>query len=168
MTWAGWTDDNVALLKKLHTEGLSAPQIAKSLGAPSRNAVIGKLDRLKIKRTALGVSVSRSLAPLNSTQRAATRPVLKVAGNNMVFEACRPGNEATEIPELTGGRTILDPGFGGCRWPIGGEGAAMRFCCAESDGAPYCEDHARKAYMPQAQGKKRDANELIRSLRRYA
>ena len=42
----GWTDERVALLKKLWLEGLSASQIAKQLGGVTRNAVIGKVHRL--------------------------------------------------------------------------------------------------------------------------
>src|SRR3954469_23925217 len=42
----GWTDERVESLKKLWLEGLSASQIAKQLGGVTRNAVIGKVDRL--------------------------------------------------------------------------------------------------------------------------
>ncbi len=41
-----WTDERVELLKKLWTDGLSASQIASSLGEVTRNAVIGKIHRL--------------------------------------------------------------------------------------------------------------------------
>ncbi len=43
-----WTDERVELLKKLWNEGLSASQIAAQLGGVSRNAVIGKVHRLKL------------------------------------------------------------------------------------------------------------------------
>ncbi|GHC80351.1 GcrA family cell cycle regulator [Limoniibacter endophyticus] len=43
-----WTDERVELLKKLWSEGLSASQIATQLGGVSRNAVIGKVHRLKL------------------------------------------------------------------------------------------------------------------------
>lgn len=43
-----WTDERVELLKKLWSEGLSASQIAAQLGGVSRNAVIGKVHRLKL------------------------------------------------------------------------------------------------------------------------
>ena len=44
-----WTDERVALLKKLWMEGLSASQIAAELGeGVTRNAVIGKVHRLKL------------------------------------------------------------------------------------------------------------------------
>jgi GcrA cell cycle regulator len=45
----GWTDERVELLKKLWLEGLSASQIAGVLGeGVTRNAVIGKVHRLKL------------------------------------------------------------------------------------------------------------------------
>ncbi|WP_035463509.1 GcrA family cell cycle regulator, partial [Bartonella birtlesii] len=44
----GWTDERVELLKKFWNEGLSASQIAAQLGGVSRNAVIGKVHRLKL------------------------------------------------------------------------------------------------------------------------
>ncbi|RLQ87180.1 GcrA family cell cycle regulator [Notoacmeibacter ruber] len=43
-----WTDERVELLKKLWADGLSASQIANQLGGVSRNAVIGKVHRLKL------------------------------------------------------------------------------------------------------------------------
>ena len=43
-----WTDERVELLKKLWAEGLSASKIAAQLGGVSRNAVIGKVHRLKL------------------------------------------------------------------------------------------------------------------------
>jgi len=45
-----WTDERVALLKKMWEEGVSASHIAVQLGDVSRNAVIGKVHRLKISR----------------------------------------------------------------------------------------------------------------------
>ena len=41
-----WTDERVEMLKKMWAEGQSASQIAKELGAVTRNAVIGKVHRL--------------------------------------------------------------------------------------------------------------------------
>ena len=66
----GWTDERVALLKQLWTEGLSASQIADRLGGVSRNAVIGKVHRLKLE--------SRAKAPASLqtiTEPQAARPV---------------------------------------------------------------------------------------------
>ena len=65
---AGWTDERVETLKKLWMEGLSASQIAGELGeGVTRNAVIGKVHRLKLSARA---------KPTNSAPRArpAARP----------------------------------------------------------------------------------------------
>ena len=44
-----WTEQTVETLKKFAFEGRSASWIAAALGAPSRNAVIGKANRIGIK-----------------------------------------------------------------------------------------------------------------------
>lgn len=65
----GWTEDRVELLKKLWMEGLSASQIAGELGeGVTRNAVIGKVHRLKLSARA---------KPTNTTPRA--RPAQRQA-----------------------------------------------------------------------------------------
>ena len=43
-----WTEGRVARLEKLWASGMSASKIAKELGGTSRNAVIGKLNRLNL------------------------------------------------------------------------------------------------------------------------
>ncbi|WP_062016315.1 GcrA family cell cycle regulator [Aureimonas sp. AU4] len=44
-----WTDERIDSLKRLWGDGLSASQIASQLGGVSRNAVIGKVHRLKLE-----------------------------------------------------------------------------------------------------------------------
>ena len=41
-----WSDERVAILKKMWLDGNSASEIAKELGDITRNAVIGKVHRL--------------------------------------------------------------------------------------------------------------------------
>ncbi|GGA62849.1 GcrA family cell cycle regulator [Pelagibacterium lentulum] len=66
-----WTDERVALLKKLWMEGLSASQIAAELsGGVTRNAVIGKVHRLKLSARAKPTNVApRAKAPRPSAPR---------------------------------------------------------------------------------------------------
>ena len=63
-----WTDERVELLKKMWAEGNSASQIAKELGAVTRNAVIGKVHRLGLSsRTAdTGATEAPAEAPAPS------------------------------------------------------------------------------------------------------
>ena len=49
-----WTDERVEKLKELWAEGMSASQIAKSLGGVTRNAVIGKVHRLGLSNRGTG------------------------------------------------------------------------------------------------------------------
>lgn len=44
-----WTDERIDQLKKMWDSGMTASQIAESLGGVSRNAVIGKAHRLSLK-----------------------------------------------------------------------------------------------------------------------
>jgi GcrA cell cycle regulator len=83
-----WTDERVELLRKLWSEGLSASQIAAQLGGVSRNAVIGKVHRLKLsgrgrstatparqKKTAQGSSIQKSVSRAATTQRHVTTSI---------------------------------------------------------------------------------------------
>jgi GcrA cell cycle regulator len=49
-----WTDERVEMLKAMWAEGKSASQIAKELGAVTRNAVIGKVHRLGLSNRGPG------------------------------------------------------------------------------------------------------------------
>jgi GcrA cell cycle regulator len=70
----GWTEERVELLKKLWLEGLSASQIAGVLGeGVTRNAVIGKVHRLKLS----GRAKPASSAP--RARSSASRQVRRVA-----------------------------------------------------------------------------------------
>lgn len=71
----GWTDERVELLKKLWMEGLSASQIAGVLGeGVTRNAVIGKVHRLKLSGRAKPASSAPRVrtAPRPSARRVAS------------------------------------------------------------------------------------------------
>jgi hypothetical protein len=50
-----WTPEHEALLRELHSKGLSFSQIAKAIGNHSRNSCIGKAKRLglELRRTGL-------------------------------------------------------------------------------------------------------------------
>ncbi len=61
-----WTDEAVKTLRRLAGEGLSATVIAEALGAESRNAVIGKANRI-------GVKLGGGRASVSGAPRAARR-----------------------------------------------------------------------------------------------
>ena len=55
-----WSEERVAILKKMWLEGNSASEIAKELGNITRNAVIGKVHRLGLSNRDINASKSGS------------------------------------------------------------------------------------------------------------
>lgn len=180
-----WTDERVDLLKKLWMEGLSASQIAGELGdGVTRNAVIGKVHRLKLStrakptsstpraRTAPRPAPRRVASPGTSANMSSAmagvvkRSVMRTQSigatalavtEEMEVEAYVAPQMDTElfIPEAQR-VSLLGLNEDVCKWPIGDPlQAGFHFCGGKSlDGKPYCEFHARKAYH-QIERKKR-------------
>ena len=177
----GWTDERVSILKKLWMEGLSASQIAVELGeGVTRNAVIGKVHRLKLSGRA---------KPANSTQRARTASRVNrhtsprggsgsgggsgskrrtmstpVSGANALNSAISEQENARLAARLE--PELLFPpekriGLLGltdktCKWPIGDPLLDdFHFCGHDADDtAPYCKFHAKRAYHTLERKKK--------------
>jgi GcrA cell cycle regulator len=170
-----WTDERVEIMRKLWSEGLSASQIANQLGGTSRNAVIGKLHRLKLsgrsgttatparrKKKAQALSVSKSVSLAVSALRHVStsidadvlraqfdvEPVVRYhirPTENVVV----PISQHLQLVELTQ-RT--------CKWPngdplsedfnfCGNDAVEGRLGTTNTD-IPYCKYHCRLAYQP--------------------
>ncbi len=167
----GWTEERVELLKKLWLEGFSASQIAAELGeGVTRNAVIGKVHRLKLSARA---KPATSAPARRATPRPAPRRVPTSSGSHSTAVAKRsmlrtPVAGATALaatPEIEtevyvapqaqelfipveNRLTLLQLNEHTCKWPIGDPLTPdFYFCGQHSDeGKPYCEFHARRAY----------------------
>lgn len=126
-----WTDDRVAILKKLWGEGKTAAEIAKELGGVTRNAVIGKAHRLKLSNRVSPIQQNKKPAP-------AKAPVEKKPKQKIISE-----DENRETISL------LELGAQMCRWPIGDpQEEKFGFCGDHSiSGLPYCSEHAKVAYQ---------------------
>ncbi|MEO3998075.1 GcrA family cell cycle regulator [Mesorhizobium sp. CAU 1732] len=158
-----WTDERVEMLKKLWSEGLSASQIATQLGGVSRNAVIGKVHRLKlsargrtssaqprVKKTVTTTTVKATVRP--------TRPVTMTVGANALatqFDAepiarqvMRP-QENVVIP-ISRKLTLIQLTERTCKWPNGDPlSEEFNFCGNEAgENGPYCGYHSKVAYQP--------------------
>ncbi|MGE0829297.1 MAG: GcrA family cell cycle regulator [Hyphomonadaceae bacterium] len=168
----GWTEERVALLKKLWAEGHSASQIAKQIGGVTRNAVIGKVHRLGLAGRATPSRPAKRPArprPQRSQLPSAPRvrpnnpgggyapPVLTVVLDPLRFE---DGSVATVL-------TLRDDM---CKFPIGNpDDADFAFCGRASCAGPYCADHARLAYQPsQAKRRRVGEHDELRRMTRLA
>ena len=63
-----WTDAAIETLRQMALEGKSASTIAAALGAPSRNAVIGKANRIGVKLSG-NIHCSAPRAPRSVAER---------------------------------------------------------------------------------------------------
>lgn len=171
---AGWTDERVELLKKLWMEGLSASQIAGELGdGVTRNAVIGKVHRLKLSARA---------KPTNTTPRArpAARPAARriaSPSSGMSHASAKPRPASMPRPQVMGATALamapdmdtdlyvapatqelfipedkrlnlLQLNEHTCKWPIGDPLTKDFYFCGQHslETGPYCEFHSRRAY----------------------
>ena len=171
---AGWTDERVETLKKLWMEGLSASQIAGELGeGVTRNAVIGKVHRLKLSARA---------KPTNSAPRA--RPAARPAPRRVASPSAGMSNMGSAKPRLQMSQprsigatalahnpemeqqlyvapvaaelfipedkrlSLLQLTEATCKWPIGDPLSKDFYFCGQHslESGPYCDFHSRRAY----------------------
>lgn len=121
-----WTDERIELLKKDWAGGFSASQIAGRLGGCTRNAVIGKANRL---------GLSQSDKP------------------RLTFS--RPKPQEIELPpdQSPCAVTFLQLAAHHCRWPIGD--SPFMYCGARRDDGSYCLRHHRISYTkPERRGQR--------------
>lgn len=162
-----WTDERVELLRKLWSEGLSASQIANQLGGVSRNAVIGKVHRLKLsargrasaaqprakKAPAAGATVKTASRPTRTVTATvgATALAVQFDAEPVARQVLRPVEDVV-IP-ISRNLRLLELTERTCKWPNGDPLAEnFSFCGNEAgESGPYCGYHSRIAYQPASE-----------------
>lgn len=160
-----WTDERVELLRKLWSEGLSASQIAAQLGSVSRNAVIGKVHRLKLsgrgRTTATAPRTKKAATPSQGriVKTQVTRVVTMTSGANalkVAFDAQpvmrqRPVEDV--VVPIQRKLTLVQLTERTCKWPNGDPlSEEFNFCGADAgESGPYCGYHAKIAFQPAAE-----------------
>ncbi|KAA0972426.1 GcrA cell cycle regulator [Aureimonas fodinaquatilis] len=92
-----WTDERIETLKRLWSDGHSASQIANELGGVSRNAVIGKVHRLKLEsRIKPAATPTTPAAPLAAAEPVNAAPAPQPAPR----QAAPAVLEARETPPV--------------------------------------------------------------------
>jgi GcrA cell cycle regulator len=165
-----WDEQTIRDLKDLWAQGLSTAEIGRRLGV-TKNAIVGKAHRLEldarpspIRREAVKPAIDRpapllrmagpTLPPLAST---GVQSVLASASNvqplrSLPISAPRP---VAVTPPPAPRQITPSTSFHSrrpapsCCWPIGEPGTkTFRFCDDTSlPGKPYCDDHAKLAYV---------------------
>lgn len=163
-----WTDERVELLRKLWSEGLSASQIATQLGGVSRNAVIGKVHRLKLSargRTSSAQPRVKKPAASAPAVKPAPRPARPAAPANVgatalaiQFDAEPVARQLVRTSEnvivpISRNLTLIQLTERTCKWPNGDPlSEEFSFCGNEAgENAPYCGYHSKVAYQPASE-----------------
>ena len=149
-----WTEERIETLRKSWEAGMTASQIAETLGeGVSRNAVIGKAHRLGLQARPSPVKLAEVIADVAAA--VGTTVVAAVAA--VVAPAVPPPAPARKTPRPAAASkkpaltTLLDLSEKICKWPIGHPGDAdFHFCGKPSQASfPYCGEHCAVAYQAQ-------------------
>jgi GcrA cell cycle regulator len=157
-----WSEEIIARLRGLWSEGLSTAEIGRRMGI-SKNAVVGKAHRLNlpprpspIRRdsAAEGEMTPRAAAPRRTV--GPTLPPLAAAPSQAAVAVAPAAMEPAARPVVPAPRPVaVRPApvrhsrLASCCWPIGEPGTkSFHFCDAEAlTGKPYCAAHAQLAYV---------------------
>lgn len=131
------------LLELVASGGYSFSQIANIMGAPSRNVVLCKFNRLKAKDDTLKHPHAQN-APARRYPRVTTEKAVAVIKHEPVAEAKAP----MEIDGLS--ITLMSLTSRMCNFPVGDPGdPGFRYCGHNKKaGSAYCEEHHRRCYVP--------------------
>lgn len=148
-----WTPDRVEALTRLWTEGFSATQIAAELGGTTRNAVIGRVHRMKLPKrqkvsTPRAVRVrprSRSVAAVPRRPAVALpRPPAPVPSPSL------PAEEAVFVEPTPLHLSVMGTSDRQCKFMAGDPKRGGRFCGTPvwRPGSAWCSYHRRIVYRP--------------------
>ena len=186
-----WTDERIALLKRMWKEGKSAADIAKTLGkGVTRNAVIGKAHRMSLtgrpspikkqaetpkkevaKKAPVAVAAPTkktaiALAPVvTANKKSPSVPVVSGVKNNPLTRdgVAEPRKIIKEPAPAGGGVALIDLSERMCKWPFGDPREDDFTFCGRTirPGTPYCPEHASAAYQSSSRNRHAPVEEKV-------
>ncbi len=148
-----WNDEKVKKLKELWGKGSTASQIAQIIGDVSRNAVIGKANRLKLSGGKIKTKSPISNQNFNNLVEEDNNKIQrgrKSKFKSLIIEKDFEPENPKQIEELDENT---------CKWPIGHPDEKNFYFCGRSSlkDFSYCKLHLLYAYQPK--GKKEDTSD---------
>lgn len=143
MHWVDLTTEaRIEAIKAVYEPGMSASEIAASIGGPTRNAIIGMYGRYSKQLEQFPLRPFRTCSTKPRTGR--KLPKRKKPNTPFIPEAVF---EPTYSGDQTCGRPIVMLDSRQCRWPVNDadRGELHLFCGAPSDGV-FCPHHSSIAY----------------------
>jgi GcrA cell cycle regulator len=181
-----WTDERVEKLQELWNEGMSAAQIAKTLGGVTRNAVIGKVHRLGLSNRGPNAkgegeaeeAPAAEAAKAEPQPEAASDPAPQPAAEVSVPAPQRPPSRdgvrrepapmteerlevlanLAELEKSARRISLMELSERVCKWPIGDPtDPGFHFCgLPAAGGKPYCPAHSAIAFQPMSSRRDRE------------
>ena len=151
MTIGFWTDERMEICQQALREGKSGLQIAALIGAPSRNAVIGKVNRMGWRGLSPNTRPRHSGTKVEKPKKMKAPPPSLEEQTPSVLQASISATASTSFA-FTGPKTFGELAGDECKWPIGDPMTDdFTFCGRGSGGdGPYCRAHAQFAYQPSS------------------
>lgn len=158
-----------AIIGPLWADGKSATEIMAHFVGASRNAIIGRITRDKMRGGKQPRSTVRAKAPGNSKRMLdpanLDRPInprpTRIVSTSAFVTIADPDPPTSSVMDMINGErrplagtTPIDilslPNRAGvlCRFPVTGEGGKMMYCGASCGEQVYCLTHYRIAYRP--------------------
>ena len=139
-----WNEEKVEKLKELWGKGSTASQIAGIIGGISRNAVIGKANRLNLSSKIKTRNASSSQNFDNSSEENSSkqRRGRKSKFQSLIIEKDFEPENPKKLEELD---------ESSCKWPVGHPEEKSFYFCGRSSlkDFSYCKLHLLYAYQPK-------------------
>ena len=159
-----WTDERCDKLRGLWADGLSASQVANTMGCGSRSAVIGKVHRLHLPPRRTLEASPRANSSAAKRHKPHKPQVARLTNHGNRFDVTIV-NKPTPLPEpeiddvlipIEQRKQLLELEGCHCRWPVGEPGKPGFFFCGSptadmnndlkrARATPYCRPHAARA-----------------------
>ena len=139
-----WTLERENKLKVLWKEGHTASKIATLIGGTTRNAVIGKANRLNLE--ARTISKKNSTTPKVKLENDVGIKQEKLSGKARFKSLLLDKNFEPENP-----KKLIELTDDTCRWPIGHPYEKDFYFCGRKplEKFPYCNLHVLYAFQPK-------------------
>lgn len=139
-----WTAEQDAMLRQLRAKGLPYSQIAKRMPGYTKNAIIGRAQRIGLSsasRAAESTRAQQNIKPHAERQSPVRQGMIRFGGGSLPKSVIPEKPIAPERPTANP-VTLEDRRADQCGWPVNDGGPYLYCGAARAGHRRYCERHA--------------------------